>query len=64
MRALTQVAQYLRRTEPHSPISYAVEQCVRWGSMSLPELLREILADEGARSQLFQRVGIRDESSQ
>lgn len=64
LRALSQVAQYLRKTEPHSPISYAVEQCVRWGSMSLPELLREILSDESARSQLFQRVGIRDDPSQ
>lgn len=58
---LTQVAKFLRRTEPHSPISYAIEQCVRWGTMSLPELLREILADEGARDSLFQRVGIREE---
>lgn len=61
LKVLTQVAKFLRRTEPHSPISYAIEQCVRWGTMSLPELLREILADEGARDSLFQRVGIREE---
>ena len=61
LKVLTQVAKFLRRTEPHSPISYAIEQCVRWGTMSLPELLRELLADEGARDSLFQRVGIREE---
>lgn len=62
-RALTAAAQYFRRTEPHSPISYGIEQCVRWGAMSLPELLRELVADESVRGQYFQRVGIREEQT-
>ena len=57
-RALLQVADYFRKTEPHSPVSYALEQAVRWGRMSLPELLTELISDSNAREDLFRRAGI------
>lgn len=57
-RALLQVADFFRRTEPHSPVSYALEQAVRWGRMSLPELMSELIADDAARQEIFRRVGI------
>lgn len=57
-RALLQVADFFRRTEPHSPVSYALEQAVRWGRMSLPELWRELIEDNSTRSDLFRRTGI------
>jgi len=58
-RALLQVAEYFKRTEPHSPVAYALEQAVRWGRMSLPDLLSELIPDQGAREQIFKVVGIR-----
>jgi len=58
LNALLQVADYFRRTEPHSPVSYSLEQAVRWGRMSLPELLAELIPDEAARTQLSLRAGI------
>jgi type VI secretion system protein ImpA len=57
-RALLQVAEYFRRTEPHSPVSYALEQAVRWGRMSLPDLLAELISDSSTREELFRRTGI------
>lgn len=60
-QSLRQIAEFFRRTEPHSPISYALEQCVRWGRMSLPELLRELIADDTARSDLYKRTGIHEQ---
>jgi type VI secretion system protein ImpA len=57
-RQLLQVADFFRRTEPHSPVSYALEQAVRWGRMSLPELLSELIGDTTARDELFKRVGL------
>lgn len=62
-RQLLQVAEFFRKTEPHSPVSYALEQAVRWGRMSLPDLLNELIADSSAREDLFRRVGLpkRDE---
>jgi type VI secretion system protein ImpA len=57
-RQLLQVADYFRRAEPHSPVSYALEQAVRWGRMPLPELLTELISDSGVRDDLFRRMGI------
>jgi type VI secretion system protein ImpA len=56
---LRKVAEFFRRTEPHSPVSYALEQVVRWGNMSLPELWTELIADEAPRKNVFKQVGIR-----
>jgi type VI secretion system protein ImpA len=58
-RLLLKVAEYFRRAEPHSVVSYSLEQVVRWGKMSLPELLRELITDEEPRQQFFRQVGIR-----
>lgn len=58
LRSLLRVAEFFRRTEPHSPISYALEQAVRWGRMSLPELLSELIADDPQRQQMFKLIGI------
>jgi type VI secretion system protein ImpA len=57
-RSLLQVADFFRRTEPHSPVSYALEQAVRWGRMPLPELLQELIMDDTVRKDLFRRTGI------
>ena len=57
-QTLSRVSEYFRRAEPHSPISYALEQVVRWGHMSLPELLSELVADKSARDEIFRRAGI------
>lgn len=58
-RTLERVADFFRRTEPHSPISYLLEQAVRWGHLSLPELMQELIGDGKARSAYFQLTGIR-----
>lgn len=60
LRCIELVADYFRRAEPHSPLSYAADQLVRWGSMPLPELLIETLPDPSARSHLFTLMGIPD----
>ena len=62
LRELQKIADFFRRTEPHSPVPYAIEQAVRWGRMPLPELLGELIDDEAARSSLFRLAGIKDPS--
>ena len=57
-RMLLQVAQFFKTTEPHSPVAYALERAVRWGKMPLPDLLAELIAEESARSNVFNLVGI------
>ena len=55
-----EVARFFRKTEPHSPVSYALEQVVKWGKMSLPDLLKELIQDSSARDDMFRHVGISD----
>jgi type VI secretion system protein ImpA len=58
-RLLLKVADFFHRTEPHTPVSYTLEQAVRWGRMQLPELLAELIPDNESRQQFFKQVGIR-----
>ncbi len=45
LRALAQIADFFRRTEPHSPLSYTLQEAVRRGRLTWPELLAEIVPD-------------------
>lgn len=44
-QVLLRIADFFRRTEPQSPISFFLEETVRLGRMSLPELFQELTAD-------------------
>lgn len=51
-RRLSEVAEYLLRTEPHSPTPYLLKRAVAWGSMSLSELLPQIIRNESELQEL------------
>jgi type VI secretion system protein ImpA len=59
LRRLEEVAAYLRRAEPHSPVSYLIQRAVSWSQMSLDELLLELIEDQAARSRIDLTLGIR-----
>lgn len=58
-RRLIEAADYLALTEPHSPTSYLVKRAVSWGSMTLAELLQELLEDNADLKTLYKLLGIR-----
>lgn len=58
------VAEFFRKTEPHSPISYALEQAIRWGNMPLPKLLQDVLRNEEVLAEVFRRIGYRPEPTE
>ncbi|HWA97555.1 MAG TPA: type VI secretion system protein TssA [Pirellulales bacterium] len=58
-RRLAEVAQYLRITEPQSPVAYLIERAVAWGHMPFEQLLTELIRDEGVRGQVGELLGIR-----
>jgi type VI secretion system protein ImpA len=58
-RIIMKVADFFRRTEPHNPVSYALEQAVRWAQMPLPDLLAELIPEDKPREGLFKQVGIK-----
>lgn len=56
------VADYLQRIEPHSPTPYLVRRAVGWGRMPLPDLMREVMREEGDLHKFFAMLGLKAES--
>ncbi len=57
---LSEAAEYLIRTEPHSPTPYLVKRAVSWGSMSLSELLVEIVNTPSDLQAIYTLLGVKD----
>ncbi|WP_299017717.1 type VI secretion system ImpA family N-terminal domain-containing protein [uncultured Photobacterium sp.] len=43
---LRELAEFFKKTEPHSPVSYLLEKAIRWGYMPLPDLMTELLSNQ------------------
>jgi type VI secretion system protein ImpA len=59
LRELERIADFFRRTEPHSPLAYTLEEAVRRGRLTWPELLAEVVPDDKIRSGMLVMLGIR-----
>ena len=51
-RRLEEAAEFLMRTEPHSPTPYLVRRAVEWGRMSLHQVLQQIVSSDGEMKEL------------
>lgn len=58
-RQLHQIADYFKRTEPHSPISYAIYRAIKWGNMPLNELIQELIPDDSSRDVYGSLTGVK-----
>jgi type VI secretion system protein ImpA len=56
--SLRRVARYFRESEPHSPVSYALENVIRWAGLPLDRLLDEWIEDDQARSRYMLMTGM------
>lgn len=61
-RRLEEVAAFLRRTEPQSPIPYLIERAVTWGRLPFDQLLTELIKDQTTRGQVVELLGIKEVS--
>lgn len=59
LRLLGELAEFFRRTEPHSPLAYTLQEAVRRARLTWPELLQEIVPDAGVRATILSSLGIR-----
>jgi len=64
VRALAHIAEFFRKTEPLSPITYTLQEAVRRSRLTWPELLEEIVPDAAARSTILTSLGIRPPPSE
>lgn len=59
LRQLEEIAAFFRRTEPHSPLSYTLQEAVRRARMSWPDLLAEVVPDPASRASILTGLGIK-----
>lgn len=58
LKRLQDISDFFKKTEPHSPIPYSIEKIVRWGNMSLNELMTELIKDSDARERFSLITGL------
>ena len=56
---LTEAADYLLRTEPHSPVPYLVKRAISWGNMPLTGLLNELISNADDLVSTHRLLGMR-----
>jgi type VI secretion system protein ImpA len=61
LRRLSAVAEFFRRTEPHSPVAYLVQRAVQWGEMPLESWLREVINDGAVLARVMETLGVKEE---
>jgi len=57
LQQLRLVADFFRRTEPHSPVSYLAERAAGWGDMPLHVWLRTVIRDPAAIAGVEELLG-------
>lgn len=63
LRRLAGVAEFFRRTEPHSPVFHLVQRAAKWGTMPLEEWLREVIKDDSVLGSVRETLGIKGDQS-
>ncbi|MDB5968199.1 MAG: tssA [Hydrocarboniphaga sp.] len=58
LKALSEIAAFFRKTEPHSPVSFLVERAVAWADTPLDQWLAQVVSDDGVLSRIRDRTGI------
>ncbi|MBN8890244.1 MAG: type VI secretion protein ImpA [Rhodospirillales bacterium 70-18] len=59
LKELAKIGEFFRKTEPQSPIAYTLEEAIRRGRMSWPDLLAELVSDTKVRDSILIQLGIR-----
>ena len=57
LQQLRLIADFFRRTEPHSPVAYLAERAASWGDMPLHVWLRAVLKDPAAIAGVEELLG-------
>ncbi|GIK52107.1 MAG: type VI secretion system ImpA family N-terminal domain-containing protein [Planctomycetaceae bacterium] len=56
-RRLQEVANWLKRNDPHSPVAMLVQRAVAWGNLSLEQVLTELIRNSDVRDRVFEELG-------
>jgi type VI secretion system protein ImpA len=56
---LREIAEFLKRAEPHSPVSYLINRAISWSEMPFEKLLSELVTDPNSRDAINATLGIK-----
>jgi type VI secretion system protein ImpA len=56
---LRSVADFFRRTEPHSPVAYLADKAAHWGEMSLHTWLSTVIKDAASLAHVEELLGVK-----
>jgi type VI secretion system protein ImpA len=56
---LREIADFLRKQEPHSPVSYLINRAIAWSEMPFDKLLLELVTDETVLRNIHTTLGIK-----
>ena len=59
---LRAVAEFFRRTEPHSPVAYLAEKAAHWGEQPLHVWLRAVVKDDASFAHIEELLGVEAKS--
>lgn len=57
---LRRVAEFFRRTEPHSPVAYLADKAARWGEMPLHVWLKRVIKDDDTLARMEEMLDVTD----
>lgn len=60
---LREVAEFFRKTEPHSPAAYLAEKAAEWADMPLHQWLSVVVKDDGVLSHVRELLGVKSDGS-
>jgi type VI secretion system protein ImpA len=59
---LRRVAEFFRRTEPHSPVAYLADKAANWGDLPLHTWLKSVVKDPASLAFIEEMLGVKTES--
>lgn len=63
LEQLRLVAEFFRRTEPHSPVAYLADKAAAWGDLSLHTWLKSVVKDPNSLASIEEMLGINSGNS-
>jgi len=63
LEQLRLVAEFFRRTEPHSPVAYLADKAAHWGDLSLHAWLKTVIKDTASLASIEEMLGVKPADS-
>jgi len=60
---LLKIADFFKRTEPHSPLSATLQRAVEWGNMPIERLIQQLIPDNSSREHFSELTGVKNEEN-